>query len=221
MKIIKRRYNMKISVKRVFAISLVFCMILVSGCGANKVSLYDKGLESISMIKEMASNEEYIMALTGSPEIKVVAEKLASKDLSEPKAVYEITFDENVILSMLGIENTDSFSNDLKEDLIKRSYMAVSSQLNAMGGVAVLATSNMLTTSKSFNMKGFNGNRIYLYTFKDAYPIMVSFTSEGDDIVNLSSMPCLNETLTFNNIDEVTEVFSELGGSVSILLEVK
>ena len=121
-----------------------------SGSNTSGKSLYEQGLGVISLMSEAASAEEYAGAYTGNPEILAIIQNVGAGDYTAPKAVYSLSVSDEVLLSMLGLENLNGISAELKENLLSRSFGSLIIQINGYAGVNNLAASSVLTLGKSF-----------------------------------------------------------------------
>ena len=78
--------------KKGMMIAIVLTVLGLAACGSNKeaVSLYEQGLEVVSLMEEMANCESYIQLFTGNTEINEIIQNIAEGDYSQPDAVYEV-----------------------------------------------------------------------------------------------------------------------------------
>ena len=196
-------------------ISLLLTVILVCtvlfGCSNREKSLYDQGIEIASLMSEMAANPEYTMALTGNSEVLESLQGAAAEDPRSPMAVYEISIREEALLGLLGVESTEGLSEPLKANLTAKSFAAIGPQINAGSGVNQLAAASMCTASLSFLNSGFTGNTIYLYTYKDSAPVLISFSAGQDGIVTATGCFLLGE---FVSMESLKSVFAEFGAEI-------
>ena len=68
---------------------VIFSVILIlslTACGSKKEqsSLYEQGLEVVSLMEEMANSESYIQLFTGNTEINEIIQNIAEGDYSQP-----------------------------------------------------------------------------------------------------------------------------------------
>lgn len=61
------------------------------GNSSNK-TLYEEGLEVISLMEEMASNDTYLKIYSASSEIQDIVRNAGEGDFSEPKAITRLQF---------------------------------------------------------------------------------------------------------------------------------
>lgn len=155
------------------------------GCGATEKSksLYEQGIEVVSIMSEMAESESYLDALSGSQELKDKVFNIGTKTPEKPDVVYEVKVKEDTVLNMLNLSDLEGFSENLQNNLRARIYSVIASQINATEGVAALAASSACTVSKAFINNQMSENTLYLYIYKDGAPVLVSFTSNKDGIV--------------------------------------
>ena len=85
--------------KKINIVTLVTIVaILLASCGQQENakdvtidSAYQKGLEVVALLDEMAGNDDYIQIYTAGEEIRAILEEVGAGDHTSPKAVYEIT----------------------------------------------------------------------------------------------------------------------------------
>ena len=174
--------------------SLVLSMSVGCGNSGRSLSLYEQGIEVITMMTEMSDSEPYLNALSGSQELKDKVLHVGTKTPNDPEVVYEIKVEEAAVLQMLNINNLSDFSENLQKNLRNRIYSVIASQINASEGVAALAASSACTANQSFINDHFSGNTLYLYLYKDGAPVLVSFTSNEDGIVSVTGSFLFKDT---------------------------
>lgn len=210
--------------KKLISTLAVFVMIIslcacggagASGSTTSEKSLYEQGLGVISLMAEAASAEEYVGAYTGNPEIMEIIQNVAAGDYTTPTAVYSLSVNDEVLLSMLGLENLNVISAELKENLLSRSFGSLITQINGYAGVNNLAASSVLTLGKSFVDSSITEDVIYIYTFENAFPVAVSFTVGENGAVSAGGNFIMYEEFTCGSVAEVQEFFSEFGAVVA------
>lgn len=200
----------------VMTISLVACGGTdASGSNTSDKSLYEQGLGVISLMAEAAQAEEYVGAYTGNPEIMEIIQSVGARDYTTPKAVYSLSVSDEVLLSMLGLENPNGISAELKDNLLSRSFGSLIAQINGYAGVNNLAASSVLTLGKSFVDSTLAEDVIYIYTFENAFPVAVTFTVGENGAVSVSGNFIMYEDFTCGSVVEVQEFFSEFGAVVT------
>ena len=186
-----------------------------SGSNTSDKSLYEHGLSVISLMAEAASTEEYVGAYTGNPEIMEIIQNVGGGDYTTPKAVYSLSVSDEVLLSMLGLENPNGISVELKDNLLNRSFGSLITQINGYAGVNNLAASSVLTLGKSFVDSTLTEDVIYIYTFENAFPVAVTFSVGENGAVSADGNFIMYEEFTCGSIAEVQEFFSEFGAVVT------
>ena len=207
---------MSVLVTLVMTISLCACGEADASVGnTSDKSLYVQGLDVISLMAEAASAEEYVGAYTGNPEIMKIIQNVGAGDYTTPKAVYSLSVSDEVLLSMLGLENLNGISAELKENLLSRSFSSLITQINGYAGVNSLAASSVLTLGTSFMDSRLTEDVIYIYTFENAFPVAVSFTVGENGAVSAGGNFIMYEEFTCGSVAEVQEFFSEFGAEVA------
>ena len=197
----------------VMAISLCAC----GGNTSSGKSIYDHGLDVISLMTEAAGSELYVAAYTANPEVKEIIDVIAEGNYTEPKAVYSMTASEEKLLTMLMVENTDGISEGLRNTLITKALPAMTTQLNAYCGVSELAASGVLTMGKTFVDATLDENVIYFYIYEDAVPVAVAFTKGEDNTVSASGTFVMYDAFNGVSAEEVETALSEFGVEVEIV----
>ena len=207
---------MSVLVTLVMIISLCACGGTgTSGSNTSDKSLYEQGLGVISLMAEAAQAKEYVGAYTGNPEIMEIIQNVGAGDYTTPKAVYSLSVSDEVLLSMLGLENLNGISAELKENLLSRSFSSLITQINGYAGVNSLAASSVLTLGTSFVDSSLTEDVIYIYTFENAFPVAVSFTVGENGAVSAGGNFFMYEEFTCGSVAEVQEFFSEFGAEVT------
>lgn len=205
---------MRRSVRAACILFLLSVAVLLGSCGSKPggatsgKSLYEQGLEIISVMKEMAGNEDYIAFLSPDGGLKDLLSEAAAGDFSMPKAVYQIKVSESAFLELSELD-LDALSVPLQENLKSRVAPAVFNQINAQGGVETLAAASVCTAGKTFVSSELTESMIYLYVYEDAVPVAVTFTKGEDGAVSALG--------TFVLYDEFpTDSASDIEGALSV-----
>ena len=210
--------------KRIMNMLVVIIMIIslcacggtdTSGGNTSDKSVYDQGLDVISLMAEAAYTEEYVAAYTGNPEIMEIIQNIGAGDYTTPKAVYSLSVSDEILLSMLGLENLSSISAELKDNLLSRSVGSLITQINGYAGVNNLAASSVLTLGKTFVDSSVTEDMIYIYTFENALPVAVTFTVGENGSVSAGGNFIMYEEFTCGSVEEVQAFFNEFGAVVT------
>lgn len=192
--------------------ALMGSLLLTSGCADSQKKegnlLYAQGLEIVSLITEMSENEVYLNTLSGNEEIHDLLSHAGSADPTQPKAVYEISVQEDALMQILQFDDMPDISDSLKSTLRQKSYAAFAAHLNLLGGATVVAASSICTAGKSFLSSDFTGNTIYLYLYEDGAPVLIVFSSGPEDIVTASGSFLLLENFNPKNKEDVQSFLS-------------
>lgn len=220
------------SIKKLSCILIAVCLLLVfTACSSSKGDneqkkadsdiLYTKGLELVDLLHEMASSEEYI-TLFGIPS-EIYHEELANGDYENCIAVYQVNISDTQLQSFMklsGIE-TDNFSDNLISQITKKSYSSFIVQLVArQSGSEALAASSLITGSSLFVYEELKEPTMYIYEYKDSYPVVVSFYPGDDGAVSAgASYFLIDELKTADEAafsDALSNQFALLGLSYDI-----
>lgn len=199
-------------------LALVMIMSL-SACGSKEEvsgkSLYDHGLDVVSLMVEATRSEAYVEIYTGSDAIMEVLQGIGEGDFTSPKAVYSITADDEVILGTANLGNLDGVSEDLQSALVSKVYGTLITQLNGLSGVEKLAASSVCTMGKTFVDNSVTDNVIYLYTYENALPVAVTFTVGEGGAVSAGGTFIMYEEFTCGSAEEIKAFFSEFDVEVN------
>lgn len=205
---------MKQPFKTGFILFFAFALLLSGACSNLKKneekepSLYERGLEIISIMKEMAGSDEFISLFSVDTEASSILREAGEGDFSQPAVVYRIRFPEDAFLnSLLNFAETDleNLSPSLQESLKSKALSSIFNQMNArFGGAKALAASSVCIAENVFVYDGIEENEIYLYTYEDAVPAAVTFLKGRDDAVSATG------TFVFYNISEAGSSWEEM-----------
>lgn len=198
--------------KKIYAVLLAAALLVsIAGCtnGAKEKSLYEQGMELISLMAEMTRSESYRALYTASPEIQEILSSAGQGDYSSPAAVYQITLSEEQLLELTGAGDVENLP--LKNYVISRANTILFSQVNAEGGAQVLAASSICAAGKTFVSKAFSGNTVYLYVFENGTPVAVSFLGGEDHTVSASGNFLFTERFQTGVPEALDEYLRQLG----------
>lgn len=202
---------MKKYTKRLATAITLITTLLLCACGnttTSEKSLYEHGLDVISLMTEITRNEQYLSVYTASKDITDIATTISQGDFSTPKAVYALTFSDTQLENLAEIESMGNISPELKEMIKTRTISTLITQINGLAGVAQLATTSVCNAGKSFVEPSVNENSIYIYTYENATPIAVTFTIGDDHIVDATGQFILWDQFTCNSAEEIENFFS-------------
>lgn len=202
--------------RKIFLAALAFSFLLLAACGRQSEeqksdkSLYEHGLELISLMEEMAGSEGYMSILSTSEDIKNILLDVGKGDFSNPKTVYRITLSGTAIFDMAETD-IGQLSYTLQENLKSRMASVVSTQINALAGTAELASSAVCTAEKVFVYPELKESQIYLYLFDNAVPATVTFTPGEDGAVSAKSSFILLDDFETYLASETNELLESFG----------
>ena len=211
--------------RNIFVMCVAALAFMFSACtggvqneAGEEKSLYDHGIEVISLLDEMIRDDTYGQMMSGSSEIQTVADEIKTGNYTTPQAVYKISVPEDIISSILTVAGGDTsmiseMSEALQADLNKRMLSSISSQINSMQGVTYLAASSLYTADKTFVSHETEEDTIYLYTFENGFPVMVTFHPGEDGSMTAHAVFLLDENLA----SAAEQDIEELLGTVYIL----
>ena len=199
--------------KRIIIIFMAVMIFGMTACGTKKeqVSLYEQGLEVVTLMDEMADSQSYVQMFTGNTQISELIQSNANGDYSKPQAVYEVVLQKDNYQGLLGNEEIQAtMSDELKGIISKKINASVITQLNAYGGSENLAASNICTTGVSFVNSEVKEDVIYIYVYENTAPVAVIFLQEGNDIVSANGTFLFGEELTNLTEESISQLFEGL-----------
>lgn len=181
--------------KKLISFMIVCISILVLfGCSGSEkadvdqtpMKLYEHGLDVVALMNEMINNDDYLYLFTQSKDIYNIISNMRAGDYSSPKAIYRLKIDDNELLSLYAgteQETIKGFSEELMQELDKKTAGALVSIINGMTGVNNLAASSVCTASKLFVYNDISAHELYLYMYDNALPVVVSFIKGNNGAV--------------------------------------
>ena len=197
-------------------------LLLLGACGQEAAapasqpepatSLYAQGEELIALMVEMVGNETYMGTFSGSETMQEMLSAAREGDYSQPQAVYAITIPETQLAALTELAGMEGASEDLQAYMQDRMQAAVISQLNAAGGAEVLAAASICTASKTFVLEGVEENILYLYTYANGLPAIVSFQpGEGGSVAATSNFLFNSD---FQAEENIRQYFQEISAEM-------
>ncbi len=210
--------------KRILSLFFVIIFTCVSFVGCNNTdgskTLYRHGLDVISLMHEMSRSEEYLECLAApDDDVKNIISQISSGDYTKPQKVYKITFSDGILSQVFESENinADGLSLTLKEYLELKMRSAYASNLNARSGSNYLVATSLCAAEKTFLCNELDETVVYLYTFKNAKPAMVSFVPGEDGAVLATGYFILIDYLSTNTQEDVEKLFFGVDVDVEVL----
>lgn len=186
---------------------------------AQEKSLYTQGLEVIALMDEMVKNESYIGAYSTSEEIFAITKELAGNDYSCPAAVYALSFPDEALSSLAELSELENASAELNRSLKAKLSSALITQINARSGVSALAAAAICTSGKTFVNHEADGNVTYLYTYRDAAPVAITFIPGEDFAVSATGSFILSDSFSYGSAEEIRSFFGEAMVDVELITE--
>lgn len=196
---------------------LVFCLaVLFTACGKRtgdagasgqkEKTLYEQGLEVISLMEAMTKSEAYLVNMSGSEEIREEIAKAVKGDYQQkPKAVYQIKIKNT--LEAMQTKDIEELPEELREYMEEKvdGRGGLSNVLNAGGGVNRIAASSVCSAQKLFVSSELTENMSYLYVYPDTAPVWISFCTGEDGAVQASGSFVLREDFPCDTEEDVKE----------------
>ena len=192
---------------------VIFSVILIlslTACGSKKeqVSLYERGLEVVDLMDEMADSQSYVQMFTGNAKISNVIQNNTNGDYSKPQTVYEVVLRKDNYQGLIGNEDIQTtMSDELERIMKKKVHASLITQINAYGGSENLAASTICTAGISFVNKEEKDDVIYIYVYENTAPVAITFLQEGNDIVSANGTFMFGEELMNLTEETILQLF--------------
>ena len=175
--------------------------------------IYKHGLDVVSLMEEMASNEDYIGLMVRSAEVKAILSSLAAGDRTKPKAVYKVGIPDDTRSLLAGLAGVDRLPDRLKEYLQPITLRSVASLINTTFGMDAIAAASICAAEKTFVSGEITEDTAYLYTYEDAAPVYITFVVGEDGAISASGQFIMDEAAAMSAPEKygllLEEVFTE------------
>ena len=146
-------------------------------------------------------------------------EEIREGKYKEPKKVYVLTVSEKGIENMLEEMDMEDVSEELQQIVIRRMFGSITTQINAQMGSTPLAVSSIYNASTTFECGDMEENCIYIYEYKRALPVVVTFVKGEDNIVGATASFLMSQDL-LDDLEETLddmEFYEEMGLEIEVL----
>ena len=179
--------------KKIKSVAMILILsVVICGCkkgnsvNQKSVSLYDRGLEIISLMNEMVKSDQYVELLAINS-LNNSVEQIKQGDYQTPKSVYKVILSKDMMDFFRNtgedITSLEGLSDDLLKSLYQKLYQSISVQLNSKFGTEKLATSATFTASTFFVDNDVDENALYVYLFDNGFPVVVNFIVGEDHAI--------------------------------------
>ena len=176
---------MKKNISALLAAVLLLSAVLtgiLSGCGAGSSSetegpsLYQQGKEAIVLLREMVQSDDYLSMTAANKAVKEQLKTNASGDYQAVTGCYEIILTEEKVLALTEDSKFSELPDSLQKYFLKdRLVGSLASRINAQAGAEAAAAAAVCTAGRLFVKDDLKNPALYLYTFQDTAPVLVSF----------------------------------------------
>lgn len=186
--------------------------LVTAGCGEkpkDRPTLYEKGLSCVATLSEEL-DEEYIEYFSSYGELTELVREFAKQDYSTPESVYEIKYADGGLRQFLTVvigEQADGLPDTVRDRMKGFSYLV--NIINARMGSDYLAASSMLTAQELFVNEAVTEDTAYIYFYRDAYPVLVSFQAGEDGAVLAVGNYIFSDAMKEYGSDALTKTESE------------
>lgn len=219
---VKKKKKKKVS-QRAFVVFVIVMIILDAAFltavthkrdKKTKMSCYDRGLKAIDKIYVNASSDDYRAMYMVPDELLTILDDAVAKNHTELKAVYEVTnlnemYKYMMYISSVDGDRLDDEARDFYFNLMISSYGNILNGRNS--GTMILAATTFLSITDIYDDDNVDKPMVYVYVYKEAYPVVVTFVPCDDDAVKMTATMLINDNL----IDAEEEIVKE---NVSVML---
>lgn len=192
-------------------ITALVSVLCLSSCGDNSSpetkSLYAQGLEVVQLMTELTKTEDYINAVA-TDSLTSAIQELADGDYSTPKAVYSVSASDKELAKLTELKKFDNIPDNLKPFVSSKLCNSLINMINSRGGVEDVAVAGICSAGKTFVNENTTVNIIYLYTYDDAVPVAVAFTTGDDNTVSANGTFVMYDEFTCDSADEIKDFFN-------------
>lgn len=192
-------------------------LLLGAYSGTNSLSsaLYQEGLSTVSVMEEMAENEDWVTLFSSNQNLASILSAVGDGDYSRPKAVYQIRLSDETVSHLTRNADLEAFSDTLQAYLRATVQSSIAAQINAKGGADALAAASACTASRIFFCDDLHENLLYLYTYENAAPAMISFLVGEDRAVSATGLFILYDGFPTGSAAEIQQFLSSLNVEVT------
>ena len=192
-------------------------LLLGAYSGTNNLSsaLYQEGLSTVSVMEEMAENEDWVNLFSSNQNLTSLLSAVGDGDYSRPKAVYQIRLSDETVSHLTRNADLEAFSDTLQAYLRATVQSSIAAQINAKGGADALAAASACTASRIFFCDDLHENLLYLYTYENAAPAMISFLVGEDGAVSATGLFILYDGFPTGSAAEIQQFLSSLNVEVT------
>ena len=207
-------------------LALMLCLGVLAGCAEGNgsggataqeevqktsTSIEQHCLDLVKLLNEKVQSDTYVELVATSSLTKSDAfEKLREGNYDTPEKIYKITFikpDMNLLYELASSIKQDAFddmSTELKEDLQGQMLASYTTVLTSrLVGAERLALQSVFTTQKLFVADEKNLSYIYLYAYKDAYPVAIFIGGSDDGATQATASFVLIDDFKSDSVDDV------------------
>lgn len=178
-------------------------------------ALYQEGLSTVSVMEEMAEDEDWVSLFSSNQNLASILSAVGAGDYSRPKAVYQIRLSDETVSHLTRNADLEAFSDTLQAYLRATVQSSIAAQINAKGGADALAAASACTASRLFFCDDLHENLLYLYTYEDAAPAMISFLVGEDGAVSATGLFILYDGFPTGSAAEIQQFLSSLNVEVT------
>lgn len=177
------------------------------GTAGASSSLYEEGLALVSDMYALANDEAYMEVAASTDGIKEHIDAFASCSYDKPSGVYRavniINLTGAAVLKEVLEKGTLSEAADRRIKNISGAQFC-NILVARMGGAQNLAALSIISTSSCFVNLSLKEPEVYIYTYENGYPVIVSFVPGKNGAVSASAQCLLADSFRGANAEAVT-----------------
>lgn len=170
-----------------------------SNVSGSNSSCYDKGQEMVLTMHELACDENYInLSVRPTEKMQEIIDKISSMDYSSPAHVYRISNLDDILpfVMMSGGISTDNVSDNVIGVREERTVCGLGTMITAnTTGTDGVTVQSLFIADTCFVNTGVKDYEVYIYTYSDAYPVIVSFIPGANGAVRATSRYLLDDDI--------------------------
>ncbi|SPT70014.1 Uncharacterised protein [Anaerobiospirillum thomasii] len=171
-------------------------------------ALYLKSQSLVSEMEQMLKSEEWIALFTADKDVRQLLLTIKDKNFSKLKTVYKLSPAMKGPAWLALHSDLSSLPSSLQRRINDALYSTLGSRINAQDGPVTLSASSSCTVQQTFVLNTLKDNAIYLLTYENAIPVVVSLIPGQDGAVMASAVAVLNKNFKSSSAEDIENFLS-------------
>ena len=179
-------------------------------------AIYEQGLDLISQMNELANSEIFLDLCVTSECKEMILEAFLECDYMVPISVYKVVISNKKLLDNLAwTEKCPLYmlSSSVKDVLIQNGINGWIARLNNESS-EYIAASAILKKNKTFVNTDLEENTAYIYIYKSAIPVIVTFIPGEDNAVEAVGNYIFNEKIMSDDQGYIESYFGDISTKI-------